>query len=240
MDTNFDAETLHTRTRLILAAERLFGERGIDAVPLRDVVVAAGQRNASALNYHIGGREELVRAILDFRRSAVDARRFELLGDSMTRHGIMNEGENMNEAAIMHEGAIAAVMISPLVELMQRDAQGGNYLCFLSQVYVTERPEAALRPTGDTDLGMRRCYQLYQALHPEVAEGRLRERFTLCGRSVIYALADWLRDTTHQRSSNPRTSLVDFSASLISVTASSLASIRESEDRCIPASTISG
>ena len=35
----------HTREQLILAAERLFSESGIDAVSLRQINVAAGQRN---------------------------------------------------------------------------------------------------------------------------------------------------------------------------------------------------
>ncbi len=77
---DLDINGLDTRTKLILVAERLFGKKGIDAVPLREIVVAAGQRNASALSYHIGGREELILAILGFRRAIVRGRRVEMLG----------------------------------------------------------------------------------------------------------------------------------------------------------------
>ncbi len=223
MDTaEFETDDLDTRTKLILAAERLFGERGIDAVPLREVVIAAGQRNASALLYHIGGREELVLAILEFRRAAVDARRVELLD------------EYASAGVTMDETAIAAGVVLPLVELMLSDRRGGNYLRFLSQAYVTEWPDSAYRSTGETDQGMRRCYRLYRARHPDIAPRLLRERFSVCCRGAIYALADWQRDAAVPRSSIPRTGLPGFAGDLIPMAASGLAAIREREHRFVP------
>ncbi|HLM16853.1 MAG TPA: TetR family transcriptional regulator [Acidimicrobiia bacterium] len=53
-----------TRDKLLRAALHLFARQGLD-VPLRDINELAGQRNASALHYHFGGRPELVRAIID-------------------------------------------------------------------------------------------------------------------------------------------------------------------------------
>jgi AcrR family transcriptional regulator len=223
MDTaEFETEELDTRTKLILVAERLFGERGIDAVPLREVVAAAGQRNASALGYHIGGREELVLAILDLRRAGVDGRRAALLEEYVAA-GIE-----------MDEDAIAAGIIIPLIELMLSDPRGGNYLRFLSQAYVTERPESAYRATGQTDLGMRRCFRLYRARHAGITQQRLRERFAICCRGAIFALADWQRDAAVPRSSIPRTRLAGFAGDLITITASGLASVGERERRFAP------
>jgi AcrR family transcriptional regulator len=57
-----DTET--TRDKLLRAALFLFARQGLD-VPLRDINELAGQRNASALHYHFGGRPELVQAIID-------------------------------------------------------------------------------------------------------------------------------------------------------------------------------
>lgn len=223
MDTaEFETDELDTRTKLILAAERLFGERGIDAVSLREVVVAAGQRNASALSYHIGGREELILAILDIRRAAVDARRVELLDEYAAR------GVEMDETAI------AAGAILPLVELMLSDRRGGNYLRFLSQAYVTERPASAYRAAGESDRGMRHCHRLYRARHSGVAPRLIAERFATCCRGAIYALADWQRDATVLRSNLPRSGLTGFAADLITIAATGLASVRERECRFVP------
>src|SRR5690349_20360120 len=56
------AET--TSDKLLRAVLHLFARQGLD-VPLRDINELAGQRNASALHYHFGGRPELVQAIID-------------------------------------------------------------------------------------------------------------------------------------------------------------------------------
>jgi AcrR family transcriptional regulator len=57
-----DPET--TQDKLLRAALHLFARQGLD-VPLRDINELAGQRNASALHYHFGGRQELIKAIID-------------------------------------------------------------------------------------------------------------------------------------------------------------------------------
>ncbi|NDZ80673.1 helix-turn-helix transcriptional regulator [Streptomyces sp. SID10853] len=53
----------NTRGLPIDAAERLFAERGIDAVSLRTVGAEAGQRNTSAAQDHFGSRQALLDAI---------------------------------------------------------------------------------------------------------------------------------------------------------------------------------
>src|SRR5690242_21868678 len=58
------AESDSTSDKLLRAALHLFARQGLD-VPLRDINELAGQRNASALHYHFGGRPELVQAIID-------------------------------------------------------------------------------------------------------------------------------------------------------------------------------
>ena len=49
-----------TPTQLLDVAERLFAERGIDNVSIREIVRASGQSNLSAAHYHFGTREALV------------------------------------------------------------------------------------------------------------------------------------------------------------------------------------
>ena len=58
-----------TRLALMRAAEQLFAEQGVDRVSLREIAVAAGQRNVSAATYHFGSKRELIEAILE-RHSA--------------------------------------------------------------------------------------------------------------------------------------------------------------------------
>ena len=74
----------HARQALVEAAERLFAERGIESVSLRDISAAAGQRNHSAAQYHFTDRAGLVAAVFDHRMSDVNRRRHRLLDDLET------------------------------------------------------------------------------------------------------------------------------------------------------------
>jgi AcrR family transcriptional regulator len=68
-----------TPERMILVAERLFAERGIGAVSLREIGAEAGQRNNSAAQYHFGSKQGLVDAIVEYRMGPINARRLALL-----------------------------------------------------------------------------------------------------------------------------------------------------------------
>lgn len=70
-----------TRSRLIDAAERLFAERGIDGVSLREITRESGARNAIALQYHFEDRDGVLRAILDKHLPDVESRRMAMLDE---------------------------------------------------------------------------------------------------------------------------------------------------------------
>ena len=66
------------RSDILDAAERLIAERGIQ-VPLRDIAVAAGQRNNSAVNYHFRNRQDLIDAIVRRRLEPMEQERAEMI-----------------------------------------------------------------------------------------------------------------------------------------------------------------
>ncbi len=55
-----------TRTRILDAAERLFAERGIEAVSVRSILAEAGV-NVALAHYHFGSREGLIEELLRTR-----------------------------------------------------------------------------------------------------------------------------------------------------------------------------
>jgi AcrR family transcriptional regulator len=63
-----------TRDRILDLAEDMFAKSGIDKVSLRAVTAAAGV-NVSAIHYHFGSKDELLRAIFVRRLSAAVAER---------------------------------------------------------------------------------------------------------------------------------------------------------------------
>ncbi len=94
------------RGALIEQAERLFAERGIEAVSLRDVSAAAGQRNHSAAQYHFGDRQGLVAAVFRNRMTEVNRRRQQRL-DALAAEGRERDLVALVEAAV-----------APLVEVV--------------------------------------------------------------------------------------------------------------------------
>lgn len=72
---------------MIDAAERLAAERGLAGLTVQAVQQAAGQRNNSAVQYHFGGRQGLVDALIADRMGPTEQRRASMLlalGDDAT------------------------------------------------------------------------------------------------------------------------------------------------------------
>jgi AcrR family transcriptional regulator len=114
-----------TRERLMVAAERLFAERGIDAVSIRDITNEAGA-NSAAIHYHFGSKTALITAILDWRAAAVAARRAEWLArieaaDEPTLREVIEAfvvptaelATDTHGGGRYHIGFIAAVLANP-------------------------------------------------------------------------------------------------------------------------------
>ncbi|MGV9744538.1 TetR/AcrR family transcriptional regulator [Rhodococcus zopfii] len=70
----------HARRALLDSAEELFATFGVDAVSNRRIAEHAGNANHSAVSYHFGSRDELVRATLLRYTEDAGARRGELVG----------------------------------------------------------------------------------------------------------------------------------------------------------------
>jgi AcrR family transcriptional regulator len=66
------------RLRLLAAAEELFATRGLE-VPNREIVVAAGQHNRSAITYHFASRAGLIDAVCQQHETPVALHRQQLI-----------------------------------------------------------------------------------------------------------------------------------------------------------------
>jgi AcrR family transcriptional regulator len=70
---------LKTKDKIKVAAQLLFAERGIDAVSVREIVTAAGQKNMASLHYYFRTKEELAKELLNDAAHIMESRRKELL-----------------------------------------------------------------------------------------------------------------------------------------------------------------
>jgi AcrR family transcriptional regulator len=154
-----------TKQRLISAAEVLFAERGIDGVSLREINAAAGQRNATALQYHFRDREGLVRAVLGKHHGAVETARHAMLDD-------------YRAAGADDLRALAAALVRPSAAKLA-DADGGRQFLRIHAQVVNRADTAPNRAvsTNPRD-SINRWRQLVGPLLPEVAVRRLHHRFT--------------------------------------------------------------
>ncbi len=167
-----------TRELLISTATRLFAQQGLDGVSLAEINRAAGQRNATALHYHFGGKEGMLQAVFDKHRPRVNALREEMLA-------ALSERPKLQQ--------VIAVLVAPLAEQV-RDADGGaDYLQFLGQVNITpDIPRDALDKTSSHILADQQR-RFAQALESVPAEHRqLRSEFML--QMVFAALASYAKE----------------------------------------------
>ena len=136
-----DAAPTDPKERLVAFAERLMAERGPE-VPLRDIALAAGHRNNSAVQYYFGSREGLIDAVVDARFPALEARRFELLADHEA-HGDANDLR-----------VLIACLALPMLELPM--TLGANHFCrFLEQVRNYPAVEDGARLAGESRASVR-------------------------------------------------------------------------------------
>lgn len=169
---------MNTRSRLLSAAEELLGERGVEAVPLREINRIAGQRNASALHYYYGSREALIAAVVDWRMPQMNARRLALLA----------------EVAPGDVRGLVMALVLPLAEIAEMDPSASHWLQFLMQLYVSNRADlAAIVRRSGHDSSLRAVVQALRAALPDISPLILNMRFVLSVRQSVYALADWRR-----------------------------------------------
>jgi AcrR family transcriptional regulator len=154
-----------TRARLIRAGERLFAEHGIEVVSLREITRVAGQRNATALQYHFGNRRGLVRAILAKHDPDVEAE----------RHRMLDELETRSRVGVRQW--VQALVLPAAAKLADRDG-GRDYLRIMAELMNRPDPRFDRQTLEDTRSSVNRWRKLVASLMPELAVNRLHRRFT--------------------------------------------------------------
>lgn len=168
-----------TKVVLIETAERLFAEQGIEGVSLRQITVAAKQKNTSALHYHFGSRQNLIEAIFALRTSRINERRLQMLAD------VHENGRSRDLRALVE------VRIRPLAErLLSSDGQD-YYIRFLAQACLSPQVDVTAILQGRFDEGMVRSSRLIRQIVTVVPPAVLDQRLILSGSQMVYALAEW-------------------------------------------------
>jgi len=164
-----------TRRLLLLTAERLFAERGLDRVSLREIGAAAGQRNTRVAQYHFGSKDGLVQAIFEHRLAGLEERRRARLD------AIEAEGRTRDVPALVE------ALVLPLVEEVR---SGSYYVRFLHQLSLHP---LALHPWWRAPAEMVasavRTRDLLAAATPAVPPALRAERFQLATATLVARLS---------------------------------------------------
>lgn len=122
--------TADTKTRILDAAEALFAEQGIDAASMREIAARA-QVNLAAANYHYGGKENLLQAVVARRLAPIGARRLAMLDAA--------EAEAPHALEPLLDAFIRPVIenYSPLIARVLLEHQERSKILFLEQARET-------------------------------------------------------------------------------------------------------
>jgi AcrR family transcriptional regulator len=162
-----------TRESILRTAERLYAERGIAAVSLRDIAAAAGQKNNGAVHYHFGGKDNLVREIVRFRIEAIQA-------NSAAAYSSLVFGAEPGPVE-----AYVKAFVLPFGICMRDD---NYYLPFLSR-YISEAGGMASLMEVAASSGLDRLKTDLGKALPDYPPAAIERRWEVFGMSVIHSLA---------------------------------------------------
>lgn len=167
-----------TRRALKRTARKLFAERGIREVTVREIALAAGQRNMGAVAYHFGTKDALITELLVDGAERIEARRHAFLD--------LLEAEGGPKSA---REAVAAIVL-PTVQFADEDEVFGSsfnqYLLRLT-MYDASFVDRALE--GRYNAGYQRCLAHLRRLLPGLPAQVQNHRFVFLGAYLSTLLA---------------------------------------------------
>jgi len=170
-----------TVDRLLDTAERLFAERGIAAVSLREIVLGSGQRNPSAAHYHFGSRDALVGAVVTRRIALINA----------TRHAALDALEA--EGPVADVRAILSASVGALASHVAHSPWGGAYAQIAAEVVLHPEIAAQARVDPQAMNSLARTNAMLRAALPGVPARLVRQRGLACNAFTVTTIARWLR-----------------------------------------------
>lgn len=168
------------------AAMKLFAERGVDGVTVREIAAAAGQRNHGAVGYHFGSKADLIRTLI------VDGAK--LINDR--RHAALDALEASGEPLTLED--VVGIMVYPSVDITP-DGEEECYNRFIVLFSMTHRALFMEALGGQWNTGFKRCLDHLRAFMGHVPRARQTERIVFLESylgSVLAAREARLADTS--------------------------------------------
>jgi len=172
------SDAVATRARIVAAAERLFAERGIDATSLAEISKAASQRNRSAVQYHFGGKEGVIHAVLDKHTPGIELR----------RHAMLDEIEAAGPPQLRE---LAQALVLPVAEKLDDPDGGRPFLRVNAQLIGHPRFALLDLHTERINSGADRLNRLMMTTVPDWPEALRAPRWLLIIGLLFHGMADY-------------------------------------------------
>jgi AcrR family transcriptional regulator len=178
------AITRSTKEQIVSTAERLIAEHGVDGVSLRQIGAASGNGNNSAVQYHFGSKDKLIRAIFEYRLPRLRERRALLVAE-----------RNPSDLRGWLECQIRAV-------LEQSELDDSHYMAFVASL--SQHGEAAFRQQPKAFVEGQRAYESELREHLTHIDEPLRtRRLAQAMTLIVHAAADRERSRARRRPGLP-------------------------------------
>jgi AcrR family transcriptional regulator len=187
---------------LLDAASVLMDERGVDNVSTHDIAAAAGHRNRSAVQYHFGHRDAVIRAVIDRTMEPINAERNAVL-DHLETTG-----------AIFTPRSVIEVVIGPLARQLGTP-EGRRYLRLCGQLINHPRFTADAREAITVNTSITRCTRHFAALMAPLPLAVAVERGRQVAGFIVRACADQARLMDAEPPARPLLSVEDFTVNLV-------------------------
>ncbi len=172
-----------TREKLKTEALRLFSERGINGVSVRDIVAAAGLRNSSSIHYYFGTKEALVKELVVDIARQTDIRRNRLLDELEAAGGPESVAQ------------VVRVLIETSIDWLEDESippgMARGYMRFVMMLQLNHLRifNEAVAVENRWNSGYLRCLEHLRRLLAEIPPEILNQRFIFMSFAVGTALS---------------------------------------------------
>ena len=170
-----------TRRHLLDVAEQLYGRRGVAAVSLREIRVAAGARNTAAMQFHFRDRDGLIDALIARHMPRIGAIQAQLYERAAATN-------SLRDARTLVE-----VLVRPSAQYLTLGESERSWVKIMADL--ASLPDLHLKDMAfvTPETGTRAGAALFDILRTAVPPRIARERLIMVAQLSVHASADYAR-----------------------------------------------